>query len=85
MASDAGPTGVGDGFYATGDKHDAMKQPLEGVRVLDLSRMYAGPWCTQNLGDLGAEVIKVERPGLGDDMRAYGPSRWTFPSPRAPN
>lgn len=48
-------------------------QPLSGIRVLDLSRMIAAPWCTQLLGDLGAEVIKIERPGSGDDMRGYGP------------
>lgn len=46
---------------------------LEGVRVLDLSRILAGPTCTQLLGDLGAEVIKIERPGLGDDTRRWGP------------
>lgn len=47
--------------------------PLNGVRVLDLSRILAGPWCTQLLGDLGAEVIKIERPGTGDDTRQWGP------------
>ena len=47
--------------------------PLSGVRVLDLSRVLAGPWATQTLADLGAEVIKVERPGAGDDTRLWGP------------
>ena len=47
--------------------------PLAGLKVLDLSRVLAGPWCSQILGDLGAEVIKVEQPGQGDDTRRWGP------------
>jgi len=47
--------------------------PLTGVRVLDVSRILAGPFCTMILGDLGAEIIKVERPGAGDDTRSWGP------------
>jgi crotonobetainyl-CoA:carnitine CoA-transferase CaiB-like acyl-CoA transferase len=50
-----------------------MPGPLSHIRVLDLSRVLAGPWAGQNLADLGAEVIKVERPKFGDDSRTYGP------------
>ena len=49
------------------------KGPLDGVRVLDLTRVLAGPYCTMFLGDLGAEVVKVEQPGVGDDTRGWGP------------
>ncbi len=47
--------------------------PLKGIRVLDLTRILAGPTCTQLLGDYGADIIKVEKPGLGDDTRSWGP------------
>ena len=48
-------------------------RPLEGLRVVDLTRVLSGPYCTMQLGDLGAEVIKVERPGEGDDTRSFAP------------
>ncbi|XP_062985568.1 succinate--hydroxymethylglutarate CoA-transferase isoform X2 [Elgaria multicarinata webbii] len=48
-------------------------KPLDGVKILDLTRVLAGPFATMNLGDLGAEVIKVEKPGFGDDTRSWGP------------
>ena len=50
-----------------------MTTPLSHIRVLDMSRILAGPWAAQTLADLGAEVIKIERPGTGDDTRAWGP------------
>lgn len=55
------------------DQNSPSAGPLAGVRVLDMSRILAGPTCTQLLGDLGADIIKIERPGMGDDTRRWGP------------
>jgi len=65
MSASGAPNGAGQPANGT--------HALDGVRVLDLSRVLAGPWCGQILADLGAEVIKVEAPGAGDDTRAWGP------------
>src|ERR671918_2344625 len=55
------------------DRGEGMVKPLDGIVVIDLSRVLAGPYCTMALGDMGATVIKIEIPGSGDDTRAYGP------------
>jgi crotonobetainyl-CoA:carnitine CoA-transferase CaiB-like acyl-CoA transferase len=57
----------------TDKMENAMKAVLSDVVVIDLSRVLAGPYCTMMLGDLGATVIKIERPGTGDDTRQFGP------------
>ena len=66
------------GAAAGSDRSDPVSRPgrsraLTGLRVLDLGRLFAAPWAGQLLGDLGADVIKVERPRTGDEMRHYGP------------
>ncbi|XP_046333411.2 succinate--hydroxymethylglutarate CoA-transferase-like isoform X1 [Haliotis rufescens] len=60
-------------FLTTSSQQSERSSPLEGIRILDLTRVLAGPYCSMLLADLGADVIKVERPGAGDDSRSWGP------------
>lgn len=59
--------------YCSGGAARRGPRPLEGIRVIDMTRVAAGPYCSMILADMGADVIKVERPAVGDDSRRFGP------------
>lgn len=66
-------TGIDNRAFFERLREVSLTGPLAGIKVVDLSRVLAGPWCSQLLGDYGAEIIKIERPGTGDDTRHWGP------------
>src|SRR5262249_653555 len=61
------------GAAGVDDNHWSIMTPLDGIMVLDLTRVLSGPYCTMLLGDMGARVVKIEQPRKGDDTRAWGP------------